>query len=414
MSIGLRFTGRTETPEKLMDAVKAAKYHAAVGTGGARVVLCPLGGVINFYWKQAEDGWQVWGECVSTPAGAGFHRAAVELVDQLPLQELTVEDETGFYRHRDFQRMKEDHFYPWLKTLVDVCRQEDAATVSGIQLCWDLEQYAPKSIPGTAVTPVGRFRLGELVQIVEEGGITALADRFFLWDGRTQDARFYRNRAVNSLWEQCFFAPSSRSEEDAAVNASILNDLEQAFKMDPALPLPRRAYLEVCALEGRPPALPDGPELEGEFQPGYRKELITHSLGPLRLTLPGLCRRGWERWETGGGAHLWSDGSGGPVWRVSAYRMREGDARFTNNLDTLNGVEGRKLRGGALRWGWRDVRENGQLLYQVQCEVITGPSLFLITVACASPADLGQVAELIGRVQVVSASARKETVQAKK
>ncbi len=416
MSIGLQFTGQIDGPEGLLEAARelAAKegYGLAAGENRMKLAVCPLGGVVNLYWKRGKEGWLVWGGCISTPAGAGFHRAAVELVDALPIRGLTVEDETGFYRQRDFGRMKEEHFNPWLRTLVEVCRQEDAAAVSGIQLCWALEQYAPESIPGTAVTPMGRFRLGELVELEEEG-IQVLADRFFLWDGRTRDARFYRNRAVNTLWEQCCFLPSAVSREEAEVNASILNDLERAAKMDPALPLPRRAYREVCALEGRTPALPEGPELSGQFQPGYRRGLVTHAAGQLRLTLPGVCRRGWERWERGGGAHLWS-GGGGPVWRGSAYQTREGEARFTSNLDTLHGVEGRKLKGGALRWGWRDVREEGQTLYQAQCEVITGPSLYLVTATCAAPEQLGQVADLIGRIQVVNSAARREIVQAQR
>ena len=47
------------------------------------------------------------------------------------------------------------------------------------------------------------------------------------------------NRAINALWEHCCFAPSSRSQEDEAVNAAILDDLERAAKLDPSLPLPR-------------------------------------------------------------------------------------------------------------------------------------------------------------------------------
>ena len=88
--------------------------------------------------------------------------------------------------------------------------------------------------------------------------------------------------------------------------------------------------------------------------------------------------------------------------------------RFTDNLNALHGVEGRELKGGALRWGWKEVYEDGEPLYQAQCEVISGPFLFLITATCADPGDLGQVAELIGRVAVVQNRAREETVQAKK
>ena len=418
MSIGLQFTGKIDRRETLLEAAKTLteerNFYLSAGESGMKVILCPLGGEMTILWRPEGDpagSWLVRGECVSTPAGAGLHRAAVELLDHLPIRSLTVEDETGFFRHRDFQRMKEEHFYPWLKTLVDVCRRESGKGVSGMQLCWDLEQYAPEDIPDTIITPMGRFRLSELVSMVEEGGIEALAGRFFLWNGRTQDARFFRNRAINALWERCCFAPSARSLEDAAVNSTILDDLERAAKMDPRLPLPRSAYREVCALSEREPVLPEGPELEEEFAPGYRKGMVTHALGALRLTLPGAYLYRWEPWENGGGAHLWSDDTGdSPVWRVNAYRMREGDAHFTDNLSILHGVEGRNLTGGALRWGWREIREEGERLYQAECEVIAGPALFFLTATCTGPADLGQVADLIGRIGLVSNAARRETV----
>jgi len=46
----------------------------------------------------------------------------------------------------------------------------------------------------------------------------------------------------------------------------------------------------------------------------------------------------------------------------------------------------------------------------VECEVITGPSLFFLTVTCGGPGDLGPVAELIGKVSVVRSRAREETI----
>lgn len=418
MSIGLSFTGEIDHPQTFLEAARVLagerNYRLAAGEGGMKVVMCPLGGELGLLWRPKGDPagpWLVRGGCTSTPAGAGLHRAAVELLDGLPIRALTVEDETGFYRHRDFQRMKEEHFYPWLKTLVEVCRRESGKGVSGMQLCWELEQYAPEDIPDTVITPMGRFRLAELARMVDEGGVEALAGRFFLWNGRTRDARFYRNRAINALWEKCCFAPSARSPEDEAVNGAILDDLERAALLDPSLPLPRASYDEVCALAKRDPALLQGAELAEEFTPGYRKGLVTHSLGALRLPLPGLCLYRWERWEEGGGAHLWSDPAGsGPVWRVSAYRTREGNASFTGNLDGLHGLEARELRGGALRWGWKEIHEGGELLYQAECEVISGPSLFFLTAACAGPEDLGQAAQTIGGISVVSSTAQRETV----
>ena len=166
MSIGLQFTGRIDHPEELLEAAAAlAKTQGCrltVGKGGLKIVLCPLGGELDLRWRPGEDqSWQVWGGCVSTPAGAGLHRAAVELLDRLPIHALTVEDETGFFQHRDFLRIKEEHFYPWLHTLVDVCRQESGKGVSGMQLCWDLEQYTPEDIPDTV--EIGRASCRERV-----------------------------------------------------------------------------------------------------------------------------------------------------------------------------------------------------------------------------------------------------------
>ena len=131
MSIGLTFTGKINSPQALMEAAQVLaeeqSYRLRAGETGLRVTMCPLGGDLNILWRpegEPSGPWLVQGQCVSTPAGAGLHRAAVELLDNLPIHTLSVEDETGFYRHRDFQRMKEEHFYPWLRTLVEVCRRE--------------------------------------------------------------------------------------------------------------------------------------------------------------------------------------------------------------------------------------------------------------------------------------------------
>ena len=115
MSIGLSFTGKIDSPKALLEAAsilaEEQKYRLGVGETGLKVVMCPLGGELNILWRPEEDPagpWLVRGSCVSTPAGAGLHRAAVELLDSLPVQALAVEDETGFCQHRDFQRMKEE------------------------------------------------------------------------------------------------------------------------------------------------------------------------------------------------------------------------------------------------------------------------------------------------------------------
>ena len=424
MSIEFRFTGRVKDPDALRaDAERLAKERRygfyqwqapEKHEAGLSVFLCPLGGDLRVRWEKKPGlfgKWAVDGICVSTPAGPGLHKAAVELLDGLDIQNLAVEDETEYYQHRDFERMCREHFYPWLSTIVDVFRQKQGE-LNSICICWDLDQYMPEDVPGTVITPVGRFSIQWMRELLEQKGVEALAERFFLWyHAGERDALYYRAAALNLLWEQCYFAPSSRSEEDKLLNNAICDDLETAARLDPALPLPRKAYAEVCALAGRPPVLPDGPELESEFQPGFRKGLVTFSIGPLRLTLPGRYQFDWEEWDETTGCHLWSDGDH-PIWRVSGYKKRQGDAAFTPVLQDDNDVTEFPIQNGAVRWGWRAVTERECAYFQARAEVITGPSLFLITVSYTQPEQLAEIGALMEKITVNVHDVEKHTIQA--
>ena len=421
MSIGFTFTGKVKKPETLAAAAKKLADERYYGLyqreDGLSVSLCPLGGCMWMSWKK-EGGlfgqWAVEGECVTTPAGPGLHKAAVEALDALPIQKLAVEDETEYFQHRDFDRMLREHFHPWLNTMVDVLTGQFGEDHSSVCMCWDIDSYMPEDVPGTVVTPVGRFSAKWMKETVENQGIQTLAERFFLWyhPGK-RDALYDRQVALNLLWELCYFAPSSRHEEDASMNKTICDNLEMAAKLDPSLPLPRKAYKEVCELAGRQPALPDGPELEAEFEPGYRKGLVTYSIGPLRLTIPGLYRYEREQWEGGKGCDMWCDETSlSPIWRVNGYKMNSGAAAFTPVLADDNDLTEHEIKGGAIRYGWRECDEGGQTVYQVRAEVITGPSLFVITVTHLEAEDRPGIVELMEKIFAQTQDIEKQTIQA--
>lgn len=422
MSIGFAFTGKVKKPEVLIAAAKKLADERSYGFSqwedGLNISLCPLDGRVYITWKKGSGfmgQWEVEGECQSTPAGPGLHKAAVEVLDALPIQKLHVEDETEYYQHRDFDKMLREHFHPWLKTMVDVLTGQFSQDHTNVCMCWDLNAYTPEDVPGTVITPVGRFSGGWMREAVENRGIEALAERFFLWyhPGK-RDALYNRQAALNLLWEHCYYAPSSRSQEDASNNEIICKNLEMAAMLDRSVPLPRKAYLEVCQLAGRAPALPDGPELEEEFQPGYRKGLATYSIGALRLTIPGSYRYEWEQWDENNGCDLWCDDAAqSPIWRVNGYRINQGEASFTPTLDGDNGLTELEIRDGAVRYGWRELpQEDGQTLYQVRGEVITGPSLFIITVTYLDPEERPGIEELMRKISVQARDVEKQTIQA--
>ena len=423
MSIGFTFTGRVKKPETLLVAAQRLAEEQGYGLyqreDGLSISLCPLDGQVHMTWKKGGgllSQWEVEGECVSTPAGPGLHKAAVEALDALPIQKLSVADETEYYQHRDFDRMLREHFYAWLKTIADVLTGQFSEDHTNVCMCWDLDAYMPEDVPGTVVTPVGRFSGRWMRETVENQGIEALAERFFLWyhPGK-RDALYNRQVALNLLWEHCHYAPSSRSQEDASNNEIVCKNLEMASMLDRNIPLPRKAYEEICQLARRAPALPDGPDLEEEFEPGYRKGLVTCPMGPLRLTLPGLYCHEREQWENGNGCEKWCDETGlSPIWRVNGYRMNQGDAAFTPVFDGDNDLTRFEIKDGAVQYGWRALEEDGQSIYQVRAEVVTGPFLFVITVTYLEPEDRPGIEELIRKITVQTQSVEKQTIQADK
>lgn len=336
MSIGFLMTGHVQKIKDLVETAqrltKESGYEITVGEEWLGIQLCPTGELQVSWEKDAEKSgqWIVTVDCQTTPAGAGFHKAALELAEKLGIEEPKVDDETDYYSHRDFMRMKQEHFYPYMRTMIKFCKEKLDKGSSHICLSWNMDWYSPENVCQTVVTPMGRFKIETLNALLEQQDIETLAQRFFLWENEKRDALFYRNRAIHKLWVECYFVPSSCSKKDKAMNKSILEDLERAYQMNPKLPFPYEAYQELCKLDNKKPTIQErGTEPLFDFPVGYRKGLITEKLGKLRLTLPGSYQYEWEEYDNGGGTNLWCDASiGSPVWRVSGFRARSGGGKF--------------------------------------------------------------------------------------
>lgn len=414
MSIGLLMTGECRDISRLEETARAlageAGYGISVWEDGMNIYLCPMG-VLEVGWKadaERAGDWQVEAQCQSTPAGPGLHKAALEFAERLGLEGTTMDDETAYYSHRDFARMKKEHFYPWLKMLENICRRELTGDDKG-QMClgWALDLYIPQEKKRTIVTEMGRFT-PEAFAALTEAGMEAAVRRFFLWPNEERDGLFYRNRAIWALWTRCYFAVSARSAEDQRINGGLLDDLEQAYRMEPSLPLPYEAYEEVCALDGRSPSLPGQcVRLAWEFPVGYRKELVTERVGRLNLTIPGAYRYEWEEKESGGGTHLWWDlVTDSPQWRVTAFRARSGKAAFSEHMHEVNDLLQRKLSGGEMWAGWK----RGDGCYFMECEVISGADLYLLIIAYEKQKQRKEIERLLKYISLVPDNSKREQV----
>lgn len=408
MSLGFHITGKTKQPDGLVKKAKSlAKecgYGIAAGEGGLCIRLCPMG-ELEVTWSEDEQNpgqWIVEADCQSTPAGPGLHKAALEAAEQLGIAVTEIDDETDYVNHRDFERMKKEHFYPWLRTLVQICRKSFSENDdSQICLCWNTNLYQPENVARTAVTPLGRYSLERMEEILEQQGIEALAQRFFLWMNIEKDALFYRNRALYALWVQCYFVPSSRSENDRKINESILDDLEKAYRIEPGLPFPYQAYQEVCALDGRKPLITETvTEFVMDFPMGYRKGTVTVFIANLHLRLPGSYQYEWEEYEDGSGVHLWCDGSvNSPIWRMSIYHTNGPQAPFRESDGHLQELTLADIPNGRIRYGWTRYGKKKDVYYVMECEVIAGSFYYLITVTYTKPEEKEEIVSLLRQMR---------------
>ena len=299
--MGLGFTIHTKIKdiEKFQQAVESqaveSGYNAEHDESSSMVSFCRLGDLFLNYQHEGEGNADnvisVNGDCQTNMLGPGFHKAAIEFIDRLQQATGTrfeVEDETDYYTERDFEAMKKKHFHKWLAKLFEIIQEQEDKGSTSLSICWDLNKYYPQSDSGIVISPLGSFRLSEVIRRIREEGIESFADDFFIWNNPERDARFHRGLALNALWEDCYFMPSERSEEDARINGYIISELETAASLDPSLPFPKKEYEELCRLHGCTPVPTDGiPTYETEFAIGYRRGIVNHKVGRIRFSLPG-------------------------------------------------------------------------------------------------------------------------------
>lgn len=395
MGIGFSFTAKLQDKQSFFFTLDAAAekfgYDIWRDEGAARARLCRLG-VIFFRFEDdpAGKGAVLSGECQSNLAGAGFHAAAIDFVDALAEEAgflVSMEDGTAYYETRDFDAMRRDHFYPWLSSVADFCREAAFQDeMSGFCLCWPPEQYTPRDIEGTMVTPFGRFGLAEMARRVELEGIDAFARSFFIWNEREKDARCHYNSALSMLWEDCCFMPGDRSEEDRAVNSAILDELEAAAALDPSLPFPKDEYALLCALNGHPPIdLAPLADYRPEYPIGYRRDNVTWKLGNLSLCVPGCFL---FEYDEKNGESVWRDGRGRDwhTLRAAAFQVGEEEAAFQADAFQNLFPEEFPIGGGWCRAAWAGITGEGEGLHEkVVAQAVCERQLTLITISYDQP-----------------------------
>lgn len=263
------------------------------GTNGIRLEFCPEG-ILKLDFYPDED--LVKGTCATHLAGPGFHAAAVNFLGKLADDQqlkLTVEDETGYAKHKNFEKMRREHFYTWVKYMLGLASEN--ASRPGFKMCWDIDEYVPEVIPNTVVTPIRRFTNAEIADFLE-GDPEEFAKEFFVWNNEKRDALFYRNCGIMLMSTKCHFMFSDRSLRDGLENVHCLQPLEKALEMDFRIPFPKKEYRLLCRLHEQDPKSLEGvPELPHKCDIGYRRRKIQLSAGQFTYLMYGRCLQKVDR-----------------------------------------------------------------------------------------------------------------------
>ena len=269
-----------------------------------------------------------------------------------------------------------------------------------IFVCWSTEQYKPDIQGAKIVTPVGVWNINKLYQFIQDKGVEAFADRFFIWPHEEQDALFYRNCALKTLWEDCYYAPSDRSEKDAANNKYIIENIERAYSLDPLLPLPYDSYCEICRLDCKKPTLPETTvRMLDEYKPGYRKGLVKETIDKLTITIPGTYQRQFEYNDNGWPITIWSDSSSNSlVWRLTIFELdKEVEMPKSDDKEHLYNEEFNIENGKALLTV-DQFQEDGKEYFMAVCNIASGMYYYLITVSYTKQEEFNQIRNLLLRI----------------
>jgi hypothetical protein len=406
MSLKLSFTGRIKSRKRIIKQIKeiAERDSYEVYTdqeNGIIVTLCPIGDITfditdgGFLQKGKVEGY-----FQSTPAGPGFHKAAVEFIDSLKIENLVYEDDTEYAVNRDFAKLSVNHFQRWLETIVEHVQQIDAD--GPIFVCWSTEQYKPDIQGAKIVTPVGVWNINNLYQFIQDKGVKAFADRFFIWPHEEQDAIFYRNCALKTLWEDCYYAPSDRSEKDAVNNKYIIENIERAYSLDPLLPLPYDSCCEICRLDCKKPTLPETTvRMVDECEPGYRRGLVKDTIDKITITIPGTYQRQFEYNDNGWPITIWSDSSSNSlVWRLTIFELdKEVEMPKSDDKEHLYNEEFNIENGKALLTV-DQFQEDGKEYFMAVCNIASGMYYYLITVSYTKQEEFDQIRNLLLRMNL--------------
>lgn len=248
------------------------------------ILVCPQGKILA-----REDGRDLILSSNTRHGGPGFHAFVVDLFKDIEEEipgEYELVDDLEYDKDEDFHRLvhQYEHELDYVRGLI-----LEEPGFRNRNYMFDETYYLPIAQPGTVLTASGEMNEQEFKQ----KNLDDLMDHFYVWNNWDRDGRFFRNAALTLLAKESYGEFSKMNEQTEKIAEEICDDLEIAFRLDPTLPLPLKAYRRLTEVLGRDDKLSGAIEMENEA-PAYRSREVYHVFEDVRLVAAGTAERSYD------------------------------------------------------------------------------------------------------------------------
>ncbi|MCC5822333.1 MAG: hypothetical protein LAT64_06330 [Phycisphaerales bacterium] len=354
---------------------------ASVTRDGDRVHVVafvhPAGGEIVV---ELDDRDRITLESTTNPVGPGFHAFVCDAIDaigeELKVRWSSVEDDTGFFEHRDFNRLQSE-MTSWLQHVATIC-VERMSDHSNLAVSMPISAQ-PQLQPGMVSMPAGPRPLSWMRSVA---GKQSDGKEFFSWwdRGWTVDERVKWTRAA--LWNLTSFE-RPQNQEEANLQQLVLRHAAELVT-DGADFGPMAADLtDLSRAEG---GTYDHlfTDHAGGGEIGYRRLPMTHSIARgWTITLPGHFAIVVED-------NTWIAYDNDRTVRFSSYEIQsdEPSEKFFDSLSVFDGFEALPLEsqdGTVYRVSYGPGTPEDECDWLIRCEAANLPDLGSLTIAVSSP-----------------------------
>lgn len=248
------------------------------------ILVCPQGKI-----AVTEDGKDLILSANTRHGGPGFHAFVVDLFKDIEEEipgEYELIDDMEYDKDEDFDRLVKayENELDYVRKLI--LKEPEFRNRNYL---FDETYYLPKADKDRVLTSTGDMDEKEF----REKDLDDLMDRFYVWNNWDRDGRFYRNSALTLLAKEGYGEFSKMNEETEKTAEEICDDLEIAFRLDPTLPLPLKAYHQLIQLLNRENKLEGAIEMDREAVQ-YRTREVYHIFEDVRVIAPGTAERSYD------------------------------------------------------------------------------------------------------------------------